>query len=74
MRWKSFSSGGRTHSGTSSTLSPGNSFFESPMAARILNSKCICLSQSDSVQDDDVRERFKGCVEGSRVRDKIESG
>ena len=44
------------------------------MAARILNNKCIYLSQSDSVQDDDVRERFKGCVEGSRVRDKIESG
>ena len=44
------------------------------MAARILNNKCIYLSQSDSVQDDDVRERFKDCVEGSRVRDKIESG
>ena len=44
------------------------------MAAQILNNKCIYLSQSDSVQDDDVRERFKGCVEGSRVRDKIESG
>ena len=64
----------RTHSDTSSTLSPGNSFFESPMTARILNSKCICLSQSDSVQDDDVRERFKGRVDGSRVRDKIGSG